>query len=682
MQDVEFYVKKTNGNFELVDLGESSIYVNYQRNNISEIKDRQVDYSQQINLPITPQNCRIFGLTNVFDVASSDRRKLYECQLFSAGVSIVGVGASVSVLSITDTINVQIVGPEYAFYDKLKDLNELGNQKTINDLNFTESILFDFPGFSASPNYVNTGGVLFFGIADFAQEDEAIYSFDPATATLSANNVLPFVRLKAIVEHILSENGGYSITTSISNDLEYKNACIPLVNRKLSNEAVQYLVGNKLEVYNYSELISWQENLQNTDGTIYNLKFAQGCNKDVDFVEGQKTAFTVTGSNWDFIKGELFEWTSPYDCSVTFNLKLHVDNKSDASTLVYFQLVGGGVNIQRTYPSGINIDEDFTLTFLKGNKFHVFLTGNTELAEHNDTHYWVYDAKAELKAISLIGDNDGNFIGSQVGIKGNLPDVTQYDFIKAFLQLYGLSLDINERTKTVTAYTISDILENRANAKNWSKYSVVDVSTVKTTIDSYAKNNTIKLKEGVTYPSEGSGEKIINQAMLTVDGDMQPTQSADLFEIAFTALTEIDSWAFIRAKIRYLNAGSISNSDMVVCLVSNDTKNVLVTETAGGDIGGTFNQHIDLNEMSVSMVRNNASLLLTNLVQKYYAGLQKILNDPRNIEDEPFLLPPKELNEFSPLIPIYLEKYGSFFYVNKIKNYKNGEISKVDLIKI
>jgi hypothetical protein len=65
-----------------------------------------------------------------------------------------------------------------------------------------------------------------------------------------------------------------------------------------------------------------------------------------------------------------------------------------------------------------------------------------------------------------------------------------------------------------------------------------------------------------------------------------------------------------------------------------------------------------------------------------YAILQdRMLKHARLIEDK-FYLTPEDVEKFDPSIPVFIEKYGSYFYVNKIKNFELGKLTSCELIKL
>jgi hypothetical protein len=70
------------------------------------------------------------------------------------------------------------------------------------------------------------------------------------------------------------------------------------------------------------------------------------------------------------------------------------------------------------------------------------------------------------------------------------------------------------------------------------------------------------------------------------------------------------------------------------------------------------------------------------LVDNNYYHLANFMLKNMKIITEELLLNSADINKFDQLIPVYLEKYGSYFYVNKIINFVAGKPTKVELIKL
>ncbi|MDR1226704.1 MAG: hypothetical protein LBK47_07390 [Prevotellaceae bacterium] len=58
-----------------------------------------------------------------------------------------------------------------------------------------------------------------------------------------------------------------------------------------------------------------------------------------------------------------------------------------------------------------------------------------------------------------------------------------------------------------------------------------------------------------------------------------------------------------------------------------------------------------------------------------------MLNKAKFIE-ETLLLTAEDVEGFNPFIPVYIDKYGCYFYVNKIKNFMDGQPAKIELIRL
>jgi len=70
------------------------------------------------------------------------------------------------------------------------------------------------------------------------------------------------------------------------------------------------------------------------------------------------------------------------------------------------------------------------------------------------------------------------------------------------------------------------------------------------------------------------------------------------------------------------------------------------------------------------------------IVYMSYSILQnKMLKNAKMTEDN-FYLTPEDVEQFDPTIPVYINRYGAFFYVNKIQNFELGKLTTCQLIRL
>ena len=70
-----------------------------------------------------------------------------------------------------------------------------------------------------------------------------------------------------------------------------------------------------------------------------------------------------------------------------------------------------------------------------------------------------------------------------------------------------------------------------------------------------------------------------------------------------------------------------------------------------------------------------------SFIDTFYPGLISMLTSAKYAEVE-FWLTDKDIEEFNQEIPIYIQKYGHYFYVNKIVNYLSTVLTKCQIIKL
>lgn len=118
----ELLMKGIDGEVWSLDLPLDAPAMNYQINNIAELKDRNASYSQRISLPRTTHNEQAFQFSFVVGSGSYVPYMKFPCQLFYEGALISPAGAVLNIVDVSDTsIGVQILGATADLFDTLNN---------------------------------------------------------------------------------------------------------------------------------------------------------------------------------------------------------------------------------------------------------------------------------------------------------------------------------------------------------------------------------------------------------------------------------------------------------------------------------------------------------------------------------------------------------------------------------
>lgn len=618
--------------------------INKQRNDIAELKDRQGDYSQAISLPMIAKNCDFFGYINSFTAVSDLRRRKYDCRLFFDGIEIAGAGSYLKIIRITDYFEVQILGAESAF---IKSLND--SEKTINDLGLTEALMR-----SASAIYnSNPANDVFFGISDFQLDLNSIASFDRNTETLYAKTLFPFVNFKLILDRILFENGNYSLVSNVTDQKEYLNSCIPLAKM------------NPLDF-----------------GLVDSLFYFNG--QTVDFTtQLRKDLFYWTVDGFWTIPPDVNNPADEYMCDYnvrfpgkyTFQLYINLTTVEYLGNPTAFKISIDDIEVFKVESTEnlsiqtLLVNEYLTLDLTAESvvKFEIY---NNLIVSRS---YIVNGIQIKLTAFETESDNTEFSYGYIIPVKGNLPVIKQSDFFKFFLQMFGLTISIDDKSKTIYAHSFKKVIDNKSIAKDWtSKHNTV-TNNISHQIGEYCQENVIK------YATENVGDRDFTDSSKFLIADEMIKEKITLIEFIFESVENYDFKTNKYCKIKWLNGSKIEGTiNPKLCIVSDTTVQI-------GYLKDDTHDYItpELFVIGTKNVTDGIDITAQGLQDKYYGDLiSKCLQDIRFIEDVEFLLDAIDIQEYDPFVPIYLQQYSSYFYINKIKNFIAGKLTKVDLIKI
>ncbi|MEI8087089.1 MAG: hypothetical protein WCG93_12845 [Paludibacter sp.] len=584
--------------WSLADLGNDKPAMNYQANNIAELKDRQANYSQALKLPMTKNNCLIFGHSETFDVLTSIPYKKFECRLFSNESVLAGTGSVLIIDKCTTDFEVAILSGNVDFF-------ELLSNKSMADLDLGTYILGSQ---TVLNNYSNVNYCI--PVATFL-------AGGTGQINTAAYHCYPFAYLKNAIEKIITSNGYTLITNLLDADWNKKaiNVCSLNPNSDSLNSFEAYAGGNSSAGAGVGEYI------------VFNINPTGN---------GLLTAFNESG-----VKG--MRWTSPIDCSIKIAFGVTTPTPLAASDLVIKNNTNVILNL-----TALNGSINQVINVSKGDILEITAWKRPNSSNPARSSYTFRLSEMITETVPTLG---------KLYISPNLGFDTQFDFFKMFVQVFGLTLSVDNVNKVVRAYTMQKLYDNKVIAKDWSKKLNDVPSDMYFTFGGYAQKNLIKFDDNSADNVTDSGSFAISNETIE--------KSKDLFSIKLESGLD-----------RILNSHSIAN----IPLEEIDSSNVISFKGGKPHIVNTSSSPITINGTAYNLnIANHSNS--QSFIDSFYTGLVTMLGAAKYTEDF-FYLTDKDIEDFNQFVPVYVQKYGHYFYVNKIVNYVSGELTKCQLIKL
>lgn len=323
--------------------------------------------------------------------------------------------------------------------------------------------------------------------------------------------------------------------------------------------------------------------------------------------------------------------------------------------------------------------------------------------------------------------------GGTVRIKQVLPDIKQKDFVKFVLQLHNGLQQTDNYSHIIRLNEFRELETNTGRALDWSdKY--VKEQNIAYKFGDFGQKNYIRYKEDETVngkppivlPAFGDGMiPCANQNLPAEVTIIDWPFAASLPSVAHPQLTSIPMWKPVKnsnptayddqklqprvllqsdEKVSYVLSFAVESGFIEAgkgYRVQGYTR-VLYDGTYFTD-GQTFTgrpgkpnadaegtgQVIDTSyDLAVTAplsyfdrANDPASLHGQKLVSKYYQALESILNQTKYLKAQ-FRLTPGDVAGYDATVPVWLNKYRQYFYLNKIEEYQAGNICTVELIRL
>lgn len=661
----ELLMKGIDGEVWSLDLPLDAPAMNYQINNLAELKDRNASYSQRISLPRTTHNEQAFQFSFVVGSGSYVPYMKFPCQLFYEGALISPAGAVLNIVDVSDeSIGIQIVGATVDLFDTLNNTDAKDPGTGMFLLKWYTDTMGRTERYLAGPE---ESKVLYFWLYATLQKNPNIppVSMEAIQQVRELDKFYPHLNWYDLVTWIF-DRAGYSLETDVDS-VDRSEMFLPCTYPVLAdNPNVPKASGT-----------GWIKDTP--PGGLAGVQWQGSPGVTLsDPIAGRLTINTIP---------EEFSWMTIWDTTITFSFSWSntsaISRGTVAVQVTHYKNDGtNAIVLTRSWTSGSSGSVSVDIPMEAGE--HILVSGTLRAGNFTTDQY---DMRFPVSITAPIppetSPGDRPYPGLTYDLLASTGFKSLGDIVKAFFQLFGLTIDVNPATRVARAYSVQEFYNRRSSSgKNWSDKLIKGKDTKLTfQLSSYAQSNEIKLEDNKDNNVTDSYKFSIQ------DVNLQPTKL--LFQIGFLAGLNQALYDEYTQRLHTLanypiwtiNRGRMENGEM--------------TETTWeyNALSKPMVVHINKDDymepkVSVGYILTQVRLYtarfksLNYYVPKYYGKLiDNILKRPKILQTQ-ILLDSFDIQSLDLFNPIWLEEHGFWFYVSKINNFQAGKITKVDLIRM
>lgn len=662
----ELLMKGIDGKVWSLDLPLDAPAMNYQINNLAELKDRNASYSQRISLPRTTHNEQAFQLSFEVGSGSGVPYMKFPCQLFYEGALISPAGAVLNIVDVSDTsIGVQILGATVDLFDTLNNTDAKDPGDGMFLLKWYTDTMGQTERYLSGPEEAK---VLYFWLYATLQKNPNFppFAMEAIRQVSELDKFYPHLNWYDLVTWIF-DRAGYSLETDVA-PVDRAEMFLPCTYPVLADNPKAPRVSG----------IGWIRNPTVGTTTKVIWKGSPGVTLS-DPVAGRLTIGPESGT---------FSWITLWDTTITFRFSwsnISAIQKSSVTVKVTHYKNDGtnAVVLTRSWSSGSSGNASVDIQMEAGE--HILVSGTLAIVTNPGISFDMrFPVSITAPPVPETSPGDKPQPGLTYDLLASTGFKSLGDIVKAFVQLFGLTVDVNPVTKVARAYSIQEFYNRRSSSgKNWSDKLIKGKDTKLTfQLSSYAQSNEIKLEDN-------KDNNVTDSYKFSIpDVNLQPTKL--LFQIGFLAGlnqslydsgTTNKTHTLANYPIWTVNRGRVENGE--------------VTETTWeyNVLSKPMVVHIDKSDYMRPKVKVGHTTTQVRLYTAYFKNLKyyvpkyydklihNILKRPKILQVQ-ILLDSLDIQSLDLFNPIWLEEHGFWFYVSKINNFQAGKIPKVDLIRM
>ncbi|PRY51521.1 hypothetical protein B0I27_107107 [Arcticibacter pallidicorallinus] len=640
----------------LVDLNEKDnpIALTFAVNDLADIKNRVATGTNNFKCPGTENNRLIFGLSDMDAFTQNQPYRTLPARIIQEGIEIVPSGIAI-IQSAGREFEVQVLSG-------LVDFVSIIDKKKLSDLVFPEHT-FNLTTVANSQTNTAIGHGYIYPIID--------YGLLPVNGnSIDVRNLRPAVFTLGLVTRILG-SAGYTYEGGIFSDARLQNEILPF-SKDSFDHTEEYVT--RMEKYRVQAIV---KALPGYEGT--SVHYDNNQVKPIPF----ETEIIDKQNLWNGM-----EYTAPEKLVLSMEMSVNINMifAEDLSTfMVQIFRSGAWVNVYESrldyitekdinsfHDSRLKHTGDYPIN--AGEKIRAGIRYDNSSHGTNNIGFFVVDSfiTFEVKDKTVL-------YGQNVQLSSTLPDVTQLEFLKDWMQRYGLTPIVDNYRKHISFHWMSELYNNKPNAVNWTdKFVDPEDDNAEFTIGNYGQVNFGRYKVDDAVPSSlGVGQFAVNN--LTLKSEETPITSIYAATISVLRLTGREV-----AQINKVDPDETDDAKKVYKIKTQPR--VLISKNVSGSglifTDGTNTAGRATVSIPYFIKEGFPGLSFEELFSAYYTEvIEYMLKRVRKVTRY-VRLNEIDISQLDFFVPVYDENEAQYYYINQIIDYIEGEPAKVELIRM
>lgn len=273
---------------------------------------------------------------------------------------------------------------------------------------------------------------------------------------------------------------------------------------------------------------------------------------------------------------------------------------------------------------------------------------------------------------------------SYLTLSNMLPDMSQADFVKAYVQMFFLLPVSDFINKSIRFIQFDKIYNNLANSYDWSdKIDFTEKPEIFFALDQYASINRFKYldEESETKPTGTDGE-------INLSRDTVIPEDENVVELPYSASNEVLRLQDIPMNnVGLFDGGNFEGNKNPRILLLEKLNDTDLPGSGGVDYNDTVNSEVVTDNLPLTwFIRRGRALNLgfsDNLISLYYNTISNVLNNSKVVKVL-VRLTASDISQLDFTRPVYISQYSSYFYISQIEafSFTSNRSTVVELVKL